>query len=75
MSKAFFICSRDAVVRGVPSGEHLLVLMDADARTGRQEMGWTDRKMVGSYGRDELNDNGALLFLLATDNKLAFLDG
>ena len=46
------------MVKGVPSRDHLLVLMDANARTGMRGIGWTDSKVLGAYGRDELNDNG-----------------
>ena len=34
-------------------------------------VGWTDHKVMGAYGRDELNENGERLLLHATDNKLA----
>ena len=46
------------MVKGVPSRDRLLVLMDANARTGMRGIGWTDSKVFGAYGRDELNDNG-----------------
>ena len=55
----------------VPSRDHLLVLMDANARTGMRGIEWTDRKVLGAYGRDELNDNGERLMTHAIDNKLA----
>ena len=55
--KDCFWSSLHEVVKGVPSGDHLLVVMDANARTGMREFGWTDRKILGAYGRDELNDN------------------
>ena len=64
----------DEVVKGVPSRDHLLVLMDANARTGMRGIGWTDSKVLGAYGRDELNDNGKRLLTHATDNKLALLN-
>ena len=48
--------------------------MDANARTGIRGIGWTGRKVMGAYGRDELNDNGERLLLHAADNKLALLD-
>ena len=34
---------------------------------------WTDSKVLGAYGRDELNDNGERLLIHGTDNKLALL--
>ena len=62
------------MVKGLPSRDHLLVLMDAKARTGIRGIGWIDRKVLGAYGRDELNDNGERLLIHATDNKLALLN-
>ena len=70
----YFWSSLDEVVKGVPSRDHLLVLMDANARTGMRGIGWTDSKVLGAYGRDELNDNGERLLIHATDNKLALLN-
>ena len=54
--KDCFWNSLDEVVKGVPSRDHHLVLMDANARTGVRGIGWTDSKILGAYGRDELND-------------------
>ena len=70
----YFWSSLDEVVKGVPSRGHLLVPMDANARTGMRGIGWTDSKVLGPYGRDELNDNGERLLTHATDNKLALLN-
>ena len=44
--------SLDEVVKGVPSRDHLLVLMDANARTGMRGIGWTESKVLGADGRD-----------------------
>ena len=41
----------------VPKHEQLVVLMDANARTGRREKGQVgskDSKILGAYGRDTL---------------------
>ena len=62
------------MVKRVPTRDYLLVLMDANARTGKRGIGWTDSKVLGAYGRDELNDNGERLLIHATDNKLALLN-
>ena len=70
----YFWSSLDEVVKGVPSRDHLLVLMGANARTGTRGIGWTDSKVLGAYGRDELNDNGERLLIHGTDNKLALLN-
>ena len=48
-----FLSSLDEVVKGVPSRDHLLVLMDANARTGMRGIGSTDSKVLGAYGRDD----------------------
>ena len=66
--------SLDNVVKGEPSRDHLLVLIDANARIGIRRIGWNDSKVVGAYGRDELNDNGERTSIYATDNKLALLN-
>ena len=72
--KNYFWSSLDEVVKGVPSRDHLLVLMDATARTGMRGIGWTDGNVLGAYGRDELNDNGARLLIHASDNNVALLN-
>ena len=59
----------DSVVTGVSNGDHLLVLMDVNARTGKRQSGWADSKVLGAYRRDELKDNGERL-LHAADNKI-----
>ena len=62
------------MVKGVPSGDYLLVLMDANARTGMRVIEWTDSKVMGAYGRDELYGNGERLLIHATRNKLALFN-
>ena len=61
----------DSLVQRIPAKECLYVLMDANARTGRRIEGESlqDDGILGTYGRDELNDNG----IFATDNKLAIM--
>ena len=44
----YFWSSIDEVVKGVPSRDHLLVLMDANVRTGMRRIGWTDSKVLGA---------------------------
>lgn len=41
----------------VPSGEHVAVMMDANARNGGTEDGSTPDKVMGAYGHDNRNDN------------------
>ena len=51
--KHAFWTSLDRVVEEKPKHEHLFVLMDANARTGRREKGQVeskDGKILGSYG-------------------------
>ena len=50
--------------------------MDANARTGRRIEGESlqDKGILGTYRRDELNDNGKLLLSFATDSKLAIMN-
>ena len=69
-----FWSSLDEVVTGVSSRDHLLVLMDANARTGMKGIGWTDSTVLGVYKRDKLKDNEDRLLIHATDNKLALVN-
>ena len=67
----------DSLVQRIPAKECVYVLMDANARTGRRtEEGESvhNEGILGTYGRDELNDNGKLLLSFATDNKLAIMN-
>ena len=59
----------------MPKGEHLLVMMDANARAGRRGEGCVDGKMLGAYGRNTLNDNGRrLLLTFSAENQLALVN-
>ena len=49
----------------------MFVLVDANARTGKRMDGCGDGRVLGAYGRDELNNNGKRLLTFAEDNKLA----
>ena len=46
------------LVKQIPTKELLLVLIDANARTGKRIEGCDDGRVLGAYGRDELNNNG-----------------
>ena len=59
------------LVKQIPTKELLFVLIDANARTGKRIEGCDDGRVLGAYGRDELNNNGQRLLSLASDNKLA----
>ena len=75
--KHAFWTGLDRVVEEVPKHEQLFVLMDANARMGRREKGQVgskDRKILGAYGRDTLNDNGELLLSFANNHDLALVN-
>ena len=68
--KDIFWRTLDTAIRDVPRGDRLVVMMDANARTGVRQVG-SDPKVLGAYGRDTLNGNGRRLLGLAADNRLA----
>ncbi|CAB1108931.1 unnamed protein product [Ectocarpus sp. CCAP 1310/34] len=70
-AKDSFRASLDAAIREVHSCDHLVVLMDANARTCRRRDGCCDAKIMGAYGRDIMNNNGERLLGLASDNQLS----
>ena len=53
------------MVGQIPSKECLLVLIDANVRTGKRVQGCDDSKVLGAYGRDKLNYNGKRLLIFA----------
>ena len=59
------------LVQQIPSKELLFVLMDANERTGKRMEGCDDGRVLGAYGRDELNNNGKRLLSLASGNKFS----
>ena len=58
-------------MKHIPTKILLLLLMNANAGTGTRIEGCDDGRVLGAYGRDESNNNGKRLSLLASDNKLA----
>ena len=52
----------------IPTKECLFVLVHANARTGKRMEGCGDGRVLGAYGRDELNSNGKRLLEFASDN-------
>ena len=46
------------MVEHIPTKECLFVLIDVNARTGKRMEGCDDCKMLGAFGRDELNNTG-----------------
>ncbi|CAB1110695.1 unnamed protein product [Ectocarpus sp. CCAP 1310/34] len=73
-AKDSFWTALDAEIREVHSRDHLVVLMDANARTGRRRDGCCDAKIMGAYGRDIMNNNGERLLGLAADNRLSLIN-
>ena len=76
-NKRAFWTSLDKAVEEVPRHEQLLVLMDANIRTGRGEKGQVgskNSKILDAYGRDTLNDNGELLLSFANNHDLALVN-
>ena len=74
--KAKYVAALNCTVASVPAREYVFVLTDANARTRERAEGGgeVDRKVLGAYGRDKLNENGKLLLDFAEDNKLALLN-
>ena len=68
--KAKYMAALNSTVKPVPAREHVFVLTDANARTGKRgkEGGEIDSKVLGAYDRDVLNENGKLLLGFAEDN-------
>ena len=75
--KNAFWTALERVVKEVPEHEQLFVLMDANARTGRRgggKLGSEECKVLGAYGRDNLNDNGERLLSFSANHELALLN-
>ena len=73
--KDVFWADLESAVSRVPSSDYLLVLIDANARTGVR-VGEEDCKVIGTYGRDtRMSDsNGTSLLWFAGDHKLALVN-
>ena len=74
--KAKYMAALNCTVASVPAREYVFALTNANARTGKRGEGGgeTDSKVLGAYGRDQLNENGKLLLGYAEDKKLALLN-
>ena len=74
--KAKYMAALNRTVAPVPAREYVFVLTDANARTGKRGEGGgeADSKVLGVYGREQLNENGKLLLGFAEDNKLPLLN-
>ncbi|CAM9877376.1 unnamed protein product, partial [Sphacelaria rigidula] len=56
----------------VPTNEHLVLMMDANAHTGKREGGGMDDvRVLGEYGRDTRKDNDRRLLKCAAEHKMA----
>ena len=71
-----YMAALKCTVASIPAREYVSVLTDENARTAKrgEDGGEADRKVLGAYGRDKLNENGKLLLGFAEDNKLALLN-
>ena len=71
-----FIKELRSTVAEVPASDHLILMMDANVRTGgRAEGGGLgDVRVLGPYGRDTLNDNGSRLLACAAKYKLSIVN-
>ena len=75
--KHAFWTTLDRAVKEVSKHELLFLLMDANARSGRREKGGVgsrDKNILGTSGRDTLNDNAELLLSFANNHDLAFVN-
>ena len=61
-------------IREVPGRDHIVVMIDANARTGKREDGCCDPNVTGAHGRDKLNENGERLLGLAAVNGLCLVN-
>ena len=66
----------DSLVQRILAKECLHVRIDANTRTVKRIEGESlkDEGVLGTYGRDKLNDNSKLLLSFATDNTLAIMN-
>ena len=75
--KHTFWTALERVVMGVPEHEQKFMLLDANARTGRRggrKLGSEECKILGTYGRDTLNDNSERLLSFSANHGLALLN-
>ena len=72
MKEEFWEKKMGHMVEQIPTKECLVVLLvDANARTGKRMEGCGDGRVLGAYGRDELNSNGKRQLVFASANELA----
>ena len=74
--KSKFCTELRSTVAEVPASDHLILMMDANARTGGRGDGGGlgDIRVLGPYGRDTLNDNGSRLLACAAKYKLSIVN-
>ena len=65
-----------STVAEVPASDHLILMMDANARTGGRGEGGRlgDVRVLGPFGRDTLNNNGSRLLACAAEYKLSIVN-
>ena len=74
--KVKYMAALNCTVASVPAREYIFVLTDANTRTGKrgEDGGKADSKVLGAYGRDNLNESGKLLLVFVEDNNLTLLN-
>ena len=75
--KKAFWTALERIVKEIPEHKKSFVLMDANARTGRNgggKLGSEECKVLGAYGRDNLNDSSERLLSFSANHELALLN-
>lgn len=69
-----FWLSVGKAVSAVPSGEHAVVMVGANARNGTRDDESTPDKVMGAYGRERRNEEGRRLVEFAGNVRISILD-
>lgn len=74
MPRTPFWSALDSAIREMPSRDHVVVAMGANARTGWRRDGCRDVEILGAYGREIMNGKGRRLLGLAADNQFSLIN-
>lgn len=72
--KYLFWATLGSKVAEMGNGEHLLVMLDANARTGARGKGCVDDQMLRAYGRDTPNGNERPLVAVSAENQYGLVN-